>query len=372
MELHPLLRRPVHPARLFPQHNALGLHDHFVVVAVVGHPALDRNPHAGLDALQDGLGLVRLHKLVDPDRAGVVGHIEADDPGVALLQLLVVDGEDLALDHHLEHIQLQVLEGRGLAIEGAAENQVRIAVGGGDGMGRPAGGGLGDRLDRQRLHRLLPQPGRLGVEGVAGQGAVGLDGHRGTDSEVVLQMALEGGQIGLQLVLAVGGQMDGHGLGAQVPAAPRQNGPGGGIDGADHIAQIPVIGPGQGLGRIGTVERQVPQAVGPDDLVPELAQRLRREIDRRGDPDRDSPFLGVDVGPQNQRLRKDTAPVLGQRTGGEEIENCHRIVHGIPHRKYTKAEPNLRSMRSAGVHPTRRAGWADMKSAPTDTPPVLS
>jgi len=106
--------------------NRVRLHDRLVFVAVEGHLALDAHPHAGLDAAQDGLGLVGLHELAHAHGARVVGHVELDDPGVAFFELAVVDGEDLALDHDAEHVERELLDGRDGAVERSAVDPVPV------------------------------------------------------------------------------------------------------------------------------------------------------------------------------------------------------------------------------------------------------
>ena len=103
--------------------HGVRLEHHFVVIAVKAHLALYAQPHTWLDVVNDGLGLCGLHELVHADGAGIVCHIEADDPRPALFQLPVLHGEDLALDDHAEHIEVQLLHPHGPARKRPAVEQ---------------------------------------------------------------------------------------------------------------------------------------------------------------------------------------------------------------------------------------------------------
>ena len=318
MELHPLFRRGVLSLGLLSQHDAQGLHDHLVFIPVKGHLALNGNPHAGLDALKNGLGLVRLHELVDPHGASVVGDVKGDDPGIALFELPVVDGEDLALHHHLVHVELQLRHGRGLSIEGTAENQVGIA--GFRGLGRWCRtAGRRNRHLGQCADGLLADARRLGIEGIPGKGAVAGDGDLRRRAEGILEMAAELREVGLQLLLAVGHQVYGHGLGGHLPAAAGQNGAGRRVDAAKEIYKVPVVSLGQRRLREGTAEGKPLQAVGGLNVVPQGFELCAGEVGRGKQAHLHPPRLGVNVGAQDFGLLKDGTPVLGKRAGGKEI-----------------------------------------------------
>ena len=143
------------------------LQDHFVVVAVKAHLALHAQPHAGLHVVDDGLGLGGLHKLIDADGAGVVRHVEADDPRTALLELPVLHGEDLALDDHAEHIEIELVHPHRPArkrppVEQRARRLLRRGCAAGSSCGRSCAGGLCGGLDgRGVFERLGPDAGRL-------------------------------------------------------------------------------------------------------------------------------------------------------------------------------------------------------------------
>ena len=129
MQLHALVLRGVLALGRLEFLDGIRLHDHLVVIAVEGHLALNAHPHARLHVFQNGLCLVRLHELVDADGAGVIGHIEADDICVALFELAVLDGKDLALDHDTEHVEIQLADGDFFPVEGLAVEQIAARLG---------------------------------------------------------------------------------------------------------------------------------------------------------------------------------------------------------------------------------------------------
>ena len=154
MQLHALVLRGVLALGRLELLDGIRLHDHLVVIAVEGHLALNAHPHARLHVLfQNGLCLVRLHELVDADGAGVVGHIEADHIRVALFELAVLDGKDLALDHDTEHVEIQIADGDFFPVEGLAVEQIAAR------LGRSRAHGAGGLC--RRLRGLLRQRGRV-------------------------------------------------------------------------------------------------------------------------------------------------------------------------------------------------------------------
>ena len=105
MQLHPLFSRggvlPLgHGAGL----HGVGLENHFVFKPIFDQLALHPQDGTNLNVFQNGLGLSGLHKAADTDGVGVVRHVEFHHVGVALFQLLVVNGEDLALHDDGSHV----------------------------------------------------------------------------------------------------------------------------------------------------------------------------------------------------------------------------------------------------------------------------
>ena len=167
MQLDALVRRGVDALRRGDLQDRVWLHDHLVVIAVERHLALDFDPHPGLYAVEDRLGLVGLHELVDADGAGVVRDVERHDPGPALFQLAVVHGKDLTLHDDTEHVKVQVADFDHFSAKRTAEDQIGVAAGR---IGR-AGRGLlflhGCRRDgdsRRIFDGLLSDAFRLGEE----------------------------------------------------------------------------------------------------------------------------------------------------------------------------------------------------------------
>ena len=136
VQLDALFGSRVQPHGRLQLHDRVRLHDHLVIVPVEGHFSLDFYPHAGRNAAQNRLCLVVLHELVDAHGAGVVGHVEAHDPRVALFELLVVDGEDLARHDHAVHVEIEVLHLHDLAAEWTAKDHIAGGLRGGRSRGR--------------------------------------------------------------------------------------------------------------------------------------------------------------------------------------------------------------------------------------------
>ena len=124
VELHPLLWGGVLLHFLLRSGDGHRLQHHVAVKSVHVQTALDLDAHSLFDAVYQGLALLAGKKLVHPDRAGVVGHIEGHHPGPPLFQLSVVDGKNIPLHHHHAHVQLQLTNrGRGFC-DGFAKNRL--------------------------------------------------------------------------------------------------------------------------------------------------------------------------------------------------------------------------------------------------------
>ena len=150
MQLHPLFPGggvlPLgHGAGL----HGVGLEHHFVFKPILNQLALHPQDGTDLNVFQNGFGLSGLHKAADADGVGVVRHVEFHHVGVALFQLLVVNGEDLALHDDGSHVQTEILHGDGRTLEGLA---VEAFAGGGGLVLLPGlGGGSGGELLNLRL-----------------------------------------------------------------------------------------------------------------------------------------------------------------------------------------------------------------------------
>ena len=66
---------------------------------------------AGLDLVDDGLGDFSLHKLIDPDGAGVVRHIKAHHPRLPPGQLPVLHIEHIPFNQDVAHVKIQLADG---------------------------------------------------------------------------------------------------------------------------------------------------------------------------------------------------------------------------------------------------------------------
>ena len=107
-------------------HHRVGIQHHLVVKLADDQFSLYPQHRAHPHRLQQGLCLIALQKAVDPDGVGVVRHVEIDDPGIALFQLLVIHREDPALYDDTAHVQIQFPHGHGIALEGLAEDRLRV------------------------------------------------------------------------------------------------------------------------------------------------------------------------------------------------------------------------------------------------------
>ena len=290
------------------------LQDHFVVVAVKAHLALHAQPHAGLHVVDDGLGLGSLHKLIDADGAGVVRHVEADDPRPALFELPVLHGEDLALDDHTEHIEIELVHPHRPArkrppVEQRARRLLRRRRAAGGSCGRSRAGGLCGGLDgRGVFEGLCPDAGCLLKQGLALEIAVRLDFDLLRHAEALAQELLALFGVLEDGILAVGAQMDGHGVILDRILRPGQNGGRGRERADEHLRQIAEVHMRQLFFRITHRKLQRLQAVGlfygPAErlelLFREILLRLRVEADGARIPVE----LGVDDGEALERLRQ--------------------------------------------------------------------
>ena len=140
MELHTLLFGGVLLHLLLRRGDGHRLQHHVTIEAVHIEAALDLDVHPLFDAVHQGLALLTGEKLVYPDGAGVVGHVEGHHPGPPLFQLPVVDGEDVPLHHHHAHVQLQFADGGGGFRDRFAEDGLALGLlVPFDGGGRPGG-----------------------------------------------------------------------------------------------------------------------------------------------------------------------------------------------------------------------------------------
>ena len=118
VELHPLVRGSVLPARLL-RHliDSIGFQHKVVVVKPPqGKPPLNLKPLPLLHLSDNGLGLLPLHKPGNPNGTGEVGDIKAHHPSLAAGELPVLYVEYLALHQHAAHVQRQFVHGYGLLL----------------------------------------------------------------------------------------------------------------------------------------------------------------------------------------------------------------------------------------------------------------
>ena len=110
VQLNALFGRSIRAAfRFWNLIDAVGLKDQFTVESVQIQSSLHLQALTNLHSVDDGLGLFALHKFVDSDGVGVVGHIKANHPCFALWKFLVLHVEYSAFHQDTAHIQLQFI-----------------------------------------------------------------------------------------------------------------------------------------------------------------------------------------------------------------------------------------------------------------------
>ena len=233
MQLHTLRSFcGVLPLRQRAGHHGEGLEHHLIVVAVQFQTALHLQHSTQFHVLQNGLGFVCFQEAVDPHGTGIVGDIEADDPGIPLFQLLVVNGKHTALHHNAAHIQLQLPQGRGIALEGLAEEGLALYRGsslfllGSFGRNRQS-------LNSRRTHGIHGIKQSLSFQRLA---CFYMDGHR--RSKALPPVRLHIGNDLLNEILTVGRQLHGQIHSVPFPGSPGKGSPGHGISADEKLHQL--------------------------------------------------------------------------------------------------------------------------------------
>ena len=256
MELYPLaVGRRILPLGQNAGHHGIGLEDHIVFKPVLDQFALNPKDAAELHIIQNGLGLLGLQEAGDTDGIGVVRHVELHYPGIALGQLLVLNGKNLALHDDGTHIQIQVLHGHSRTAEGLSVEGIAV-------LGLPllllrlfctGCGGCAQGL----LPELFHDPGQFR----SGQVVVGLYGNGDFRSEPLLQRPDNSRNLGLYPSFAVGNQADCQVSSIPRPLSPGQGGPGHGVEVNEQIPQLLGLDFGKLCGRVGQGNFQIPQTV---------------------------------------------------------------------------------------------------------------
>ena len=307
MQLDALVRRGVNALRRGDLQDRVRLHDHLVVIAVERHLALDLHPHSGLYAVEDRLGLVGLHELVDADGAGVVRDVERHDPCPALLQLAVVHGKDLTLHDDAEHVKVQVADFDHFSAKRTAEDQIGVAAGR---IGR-AGRGLlflhgcrGNGDSRRIFDGLLSDAFRLGEERFALQLRRRVEHKRLADAEQLLQKCLALRQVRSERGLAVRGKVDVQLVAVQLPLRPGEDRRGRGIGPDEHLRQIAELHLGEQRFRIAHGDRAFTQTVAVPQRVLHLAEPPLRNVYAACTRQADAPCGLIDLCRCHQQLRQ--------------------------------------------------------------------
>ena len=96
------------------------------IVTVVGqlHHARDAQPHTGRNAVAQRRDVLFQHPLAHDDRALVVGHLNERQPHTRLAQLTELALEDLALDHDVSRLGVQLAHRHGMSLDLAAHDDL--------------------------------------------------------------------------------------------------------------------------------------------------------------------------------------------------------------------------------------------------------
>ena len=305
---------------------AVGPQDGLVVELVHVHLALDPEHGAHGNIVQDRLGLVGLHELADTDGVGVVGHVEIDDPGVALFQLLVVHGEDPALHDDEAHVEAQVLHGHGIPLEGLAVEGIALLLRGGAanrGRGllvRELGlGALGHHLHAHLLHGIK--------EGLSLQLATRLDGDLHILAAELLQGSPHGGDGVLQHFPTVGPELDGQAQALPLPDGTRQGAHAHGILPDEEGGEIRGLHLVQASGGKGPPDVQSLQTVGLLHLPADLSHAASGDGGRCIELQLDDALHRVQLCPPDDGILQQLPKLLLRLIEGKHIQKEYIVLH---------------------------------------------
>ena len=300
MQLHPLHAfRRVFSFRQTAGLHGVGLEHHFVLKPILDELALHPKNRADIHIFQNGFCLVCLHKPANADRIGIVGHVEFYHIGVALFQLLVVNVEHLSLHDHCAHIHRQILHGHGVSLEGLA---VEGLAGGGGGCRLPLL--FGGRNGGQVLHHLAPHGLHGFKQGLALQRRAGFDGNGHGRGKPFPQHLLHRRHLLHERILTVGGQMDGQVFPLPLPPGPGKRTPCHGIPLDKEVHQLLRLDFCQLVGRVGSVQNHMPQAVERPNLLRRLIHQPLGDVSFGMHHHMDGSILGGNVRSGDSRLRK--------------------------------------------------------------------
>ena len=316
VQLHPFLTR----CGILPLGHGAGLHGeglqhHFIFKPILNGSPLNLKYGAHLDIFQNGLGLPCLHELADPDGVGIVRHVELDDPGIALFQLLVIHLKHSALYNHRPHIQIQILHGDRVSPEGLSIERI-------SGSRRCALGSLlflCCRSGRQCADHL-PTDGFHGIkESLSFQSLSGMNFHSHRDCKLFTQCFLHSRHQFLQFLFPVGLQSDVQGCSLPLPCGACQRPTGHGIPADKQLHQRIRVHLRQLIRREGSCQFQTAQAVHTGNVSGNSIQLPLRQksicVNRYGY----NPLLRVDIRSNNRRLCKRGRQLLRRLIIGKHI-----------------------------------------------------
>ena len=323
VQLHPLLPgSQILPLGHAPRHHGIGLEHHVIFKPILNQLALNPKHRAHLDIFQNGLCLPGFQEPADPDGAGVVGHVEFHHIGVALGQLLVVDGEHLALQDDGAHIHGHILHGNGISTEGLAIEGGALLGGGLGSGGLFPGLGHGVGLDDGLAHRVH------GIkQGLAFQIAASLhmDFHRNGEAlpEVLLHLGnqlFDGG-------LAVGPEHDGELLPFPGPFCPGQGAPGHGVAADEEHHQLLRLDFLKLGSRVGHHDLHPGQAIERQNVPLHGFQKPPGDVVGAVGRHMDAAAFRMDVGSNNGRLRKGLGDPLRRLIVRKHIQQINGLFH---------------------------------------------
>ena len=160
VQLHAFFLRLVRADLLFTLHDMARVDHEIVVVLAEDDLALHEQVHALFHRVGDRPVVVGAEELAHADRAGVVGHVEAQHRA-AVFHRAAGNGDHVAFDAHLAGVHAQRAHFNGFGLDGLAhENRAlrRLAglPGGADGGGRRALGARIVRDDRGAEDGIVP------------------------------------------------------------------------------------------------------------------------------------------------------------------------------------------------------------------------
>ena len=110
----------------FTGHNIVRPKDLITGITILHHSAFNSQNLACLYLFTDRGTFFRFHKSIDTNRAGIIRHIERNDPSIAFFQFSVIDIKHPAFHDHGAGIHRDILHGDIFSLEGAAIDSLSL------------------------------------------------------------------------------------------------------------------------------------------------------------------------------------------------------------------------------------------------------